>query len=335
MQTKQLHYIIEIARQQSLSGAAKVLGISQPALSQFIAAEEKSLGVSLFFSYRNRLYPTPAGTICIKAAAEMIRIKEQTYRKIRSCRADSRKRVRIGVSDFAAERMAAKAVPAVFGRYPDASVVPVVGTDSWLADQLRQGNLDMAVLGTGSPQVSGGSFYQFAKREVHILIPREFKMSDPLRESRQGYSIISLEELKNFPFIAPETGTPEREIAEELFSEAGFRPNVIYVAADPYAALELAETGFGVSMLPEPLADQADREKVRIFSLPQHPSVFYGVLLGEEKRLDDVEELLICCILRGAAREEGGSLLYNEASRKLMEQYAGEEELWTQNRLNI
>ena len=161
MQTKQLHYIIEIARQQSLSGAAKVLGISQPALSQFIAAEEKSLGVSLFFSYRNRLYPTPAGTICIKAAAEMIRIKEQTYRKIRSCRADSRKRVRIGVSDFAAERMAAKAVPAVFGRYPDASVVPVVGTDSWLADQLRQGNLDMAVLGTGSPQVSGGSFYHF------------------------------------------------------------------------------------------------------------------------------------------------------------------------------
>ena len=41
MQTKQLRYIVEIARQQSLSGAARVLGVSQPALSQFLAAEEQ------------------------------------------------------------------------------------------------------------------------------------------------------------------------------------------------------------------------------------------------------------------------------------------------------
>ena len=61
MQTKQLNYIVEIARQQSLSGAARVLGISQPALSQFLAAEEKSLNTQLFFSYQNKLYPTPAG----------------------------------------------------------------------------------------------------------------------------------------------------------------------------------------------------------------------------------------------------------------------------------
>ena len=158
MQTRQLNYMVEIARQQSLSGAARVLGISQPALSQFVAAEEKALGVSLFFSYQNKMYPTPAGMIYINAAAEMIRIREQTYRKIRSYKADSLKQIRIGVSDHAARKMTAKAVPAVFGHYPDAAVIPVKGTDVWLENQLRQGKLEMAVLGYDQAQIPHGGF---------------------------------------------------------------------------------------------------------------------------------------------------------------------------------
>lgn len=336
MQTRQLNYMVEIARQQSLSGAARVLGISQPALSQFVAAEEKALGVSLFFSYQNKMYPTPAGMIYINAAAEMIRIREQTYRKIRSYKADSLKQIRIGVSDHAARKMTAKAVPAVFGHYPDAAVIPVKGTDVWLENQLRQGKLEMAVLGYDQAQIPHGGFYQFAKRELYVLIPREFKLSYPLLESSQHHEYISLEELKNFPFIFPEEDTLERRIADELFSQTGYEPNVIYTASDLYVSLELTSAGFGISFLPKRLAEQADQSKVRIFSLLQRPAAFYGVTLRQEKEPDEVEQLLICCILQEARKEEGDALLYNGESKRLMERYAGKEGyLWTQSSLNI
>lgn len=336
MQTRQLNYMVEIARQQSLSGAARVLGISQPALSQFVAAEEKDLGVSLFFSYQNKMYPTPAGMIYINAAAEMIRIREQTYRKIRSYKADALKQIRVGVSDPISGKMTAKAVPVVFGHYPDAAVIPVRGTDHWLKEQLGQGKLDMAVVGYDQAQVPRSRFYQFAKRELCVLIPREFKLSYPLLESSQDHEYISLEELKNFPFIFPEPDTLERRIAEELFSETGYEPNVIYTTSDFYVAAELACAGFGISFLPEHLAGQADQTKVRIFSLLQRPAAFYGIALRREKEPDEVEQLLIHCILQEAMKEEGDALLYNGESRRLMERYAGKEGyLWTQSSLNI
>ena len=49
-----------------------------------------------------------------------------------------------------------------------------------------------------------------------------------------------------------------------------------------------------------------------------------------------MEQLLICCILQEARKEEGDDLLYNGESRRLMERYAGKEGyLWTQSSLNI
>ena len=161
-------------------------------------------------------------------------------------------------------------------------------------------------------------------------------MSYPLLESSQHHEYISLEELKNFPFIFPEEDTLERRIADELFSQTGYEPNVIYTASDLYVSLELTSAGFGISFLPKRLAEQADQSKVRIFSLLQRPAAFYGVTLRQEKEPDEVEQLLICCILQEARKEEGDALLYNGESRRLMERYAGKEGyLWTQSSLNI
>ena len=55
MTTKQLYYLVTIADMASLSNAAQVLGISQPALSKFLTEYENSLGFLLFLRYRRQL----------------------------------------------------------------------------------------------------------------------------------------------------------------------------------------------------------------------------------------------------------------------------------------
>ena len=48
LNTRQLHYVITVANERSISLAAKKLMISQPSLSQYIQKLEKELGVELF-----------------------------------------------------------------------------------------------------------------------------------------------------------------------------------------------------------------------------------------------------------------------------------------------
>ena len=84
MQTKQLSYLLEIAQQQSLSAASKILHISQPALSQYLSNLEKELGFPLFFSYQRKLFPTSEGSIYLNAAKKIVEVKEHTYQKIAS-----------------------------------------------------------------------------------------------------------------------------------------------------------------------------------------------------------------------------------------------------------
>ena len=335
MQTKQLNYIVEIARQQSLSGAARVLGVSQPALSQFLAAEEKSLNTQLFFSYQNKLYPTPAGAVYISAASEMIRIKEQTYRKILSYQADSIKTIQIGFVDPVTRRTAAKAVPLVCGQYPDVTVIPIIGREEQLKEQVARGEIDMAVFSQGDSHGSDENFYQFASREIYVVIPENFELSYPLMENSRNHELISLEEMRNFPFILPDRNTSKRQIIDRLFQEAGFEPNVIYTTSDFFLTRELVNAGFGIAFLPERLAERTDEMGCRVLALTSHPAEQMGIVLSRGREPDGVERLLIYCILQRAAREEGDSLLYNGQSRRIMESYDGREGYqWIQDCLN-
>ena len=135
----------------------------------------------------------------------------------------------------------------------------------------------MAVLGYDQAQIPHGGFYQFAKRELYVLIPREFKLSYPLLESSQHHEVHFPGGAEKFPVYFSGGGHPGNGGSRmNCFPQTGYEPNVIYTASDLYVSLELTSAGFGISFLPKRLAEQADQSKVRIFSLLQRPAAFYG-----------------------------------------------------------
>ena len=52
MDIRQLTYFLEVARQQSMTKAAEVLHVSQPALSKMVKGLEEELGYDLNYPYR-------------------------------------------------------------------------------------------------------------------------------------------------------------------------------------------------------------------------------------------------------------------------------------------
>lgn len=60
MNTRQYNYLLTIASCEGLSAAAKKLGVTQAALSKFLAEQERLLGVKLFLRHQKKMYPTVA-----------------------------------------------------------------------------------------------------------------------------------------------------------------------------------------------------------------------------------------------------------------------------------
>ena len=61
MNTRQMQYAVELAKDRNVSQTAERLGITQPALSKHILALEKELGVKLFDRSTNPMRLTAAG----------------------------------------------------------------------------------------------------------------------------------------------------------------------------------------------------------------------------------------------------------------------------------
>jgi DNA-binding transcriptional LysR family regulator len=67
-----LRSLVAAAREGSLSGAARRLGITQSAISQQIAGLEQGYGLTLFVRGRNGIAPTPAGELAVAHAGEVL-----------------------------------------------------------------------------------------------------------------------------------------------------------------------------------------------------------------------------------------------------------------------
>ncbi len=81
MEFRVLKYFLAIAREQSISGAAESLHISQPTLSRQIRNMEDELGKTLFIRGSHTITLTEEGMILRKRAEEIVEFIHRTKMK--------------------------------------------------------------------------------------------------------------------------------------------------------------------------------------------------------------------------------------------------------------
>src|SRR5436190_17443168 len=77
MDTKQLAAFCTVVERRSFSGAAEVLGVTQPAVSLQIRALEKRLGRQLLDRSGRRVEPTEAGLRLYRGAQRLLALEHQ------------------------------------------------------------------------------------------------------------------------------------------------------------------------------------------------------------------------------------------------------------------
>ena len=119
MELRVLQYFLAVAREQSISGAAEFLHLSQPTLSRQLRDMEEKLGKQLMIRGNRRITLTDEGMILRKRAEEIMELVRKTEDEIALSDDSVSGDVYIGAGETDGVRFIAKAAQCLQRQYPD------------------------------------------------------------------------------------------------------------------------------------------------------------------------------------------------------------------------
>jgi DNA-binding transcriptional LysR family regulator len=117
-----LQYFIASADAGSLSGAARKLEVSIPAVAKLVNVLEKDLGVALFERSAHGLILTTAGEDYLASCRPAVEQLHEVDEQVRGSSVRARGTVVIGVQHFIAQTIVAPALPRFHARHPEIQV---------------------------------------------------------------------------------------------------------------------------------------------------------------------------------------------------------------------
>ena len=83
MEVRVLRYFLAVAREESISGAAEYLHLTQPTLSRQLMDLEEELGKKLFVRGNRKIMLTEDGLLLRKRASEIMELVDKTESEFR------------------------------------------------------------------------------------------------------------------------------------------------------------------------------------------------------------------------------------------------------------
>lgn len=146
MELRQLRYFVAIVDHGSLSRAARVLHIVQPALTQQIQQLEEELGASLLHRSAQGMQATDAGKIFYEHALAILKQVADAKSAVNQSTDKPSGTVALGIPQSASGALAFPLLTAVRAAFPDIVFQLTEELTGNLTEQLASGRLNLAVL---------------------------------------------------------------------------------------------------------------------------------------------------------------------------------------------
>lgn len=164
MQLQQLRTFVEVYRRRSISEAARVLGLTQPAVSQHVASLESQLGRPLFERHARGVRPTAIAEELAAGLGQSLDSAEAALASMRARSAEMGGVVHIaGPSDYMAESVAPRLDPLLKAGL---ELRLHVGGRDLLFDMLLNGRTDLAFI-VSRPDDARLTFQPLGTEKLH------------------------------------------------------------------------------------------------------------------------------------------------------------------------
>ncbi|WP_445169016.1 LysR family transcriptional regulator [Mycolicibacterium sp. Dal123E01] len=167
MDTHRLKYFLRIAEEGSITRAAGVLGIAQPALSRQLQLLEDDLGVALFRRTRRGVELTDAGERLRASTAGPLRQLELAVQYAGSPVARLNRNMLLGLVETSVDVLAAPLLSSLTAVFPNATFSVATGSTEQLVEAMLKGVVDVALI---NPVPDERVFYRELVAEDLVLV---------------------------------------------------------------------------------------------------------------------------------------------------------------------
>ena len=248
MNLRRLQYFVKIVDIGSLTQAADILHVAQPALSQQLATLEGEVRQQLLLRTKRGVTPTEAGLVLYRHAQLILRQCEQARVDMKAAGRGISGAVSVGLAPgTAAAGLALPLLRAVRVRHPGILLYLNETYGNTLSELIMNGKMDLAVLYGGKVNVHGLKFVPLLKEQLFVVGPDQ--MLAPPEQA-------PLRTLGEMDFYLARPYNVIRRMVDEAFASIGMVPRVIAEIESASTLTSVIAEGLGATILPESMARQ-------------------------------------------------------------------------------
>jgi DNA-binding transcriptional LysR family regulator len=239
---RQLRALVAVARAGGFSRAARLLRLSQPALTVQIRTLEEALGLRLLDRNKRTVSVTPAG-------AELVRNLDRVLQDLDAVLANTSAlagRSRGSVAVATLPTVAATALPGVASRFrtlhPGIKLRIQDAVAQRVLSLVKSGDVDFGI-GTMTRPDPELMFEKLATDDLRVIVPKDHAFNARRKP-------ISLAELARERLILTTVDTSVRALVDEAFASIGQAPQPECESSYMSTAIAMVKAGLGVTILP-------------------------------------------------------------------------------------
>ena len=256
MDLRRLSTFVAVAEHGTVSKAAQVLHITQPALSRQIGVLEQEVGFKLFDRIGRRLLLTPRGEQFLGDCRSLL-----THAEALSDRALALRRGDVQVLRIAATAEPIEGVFPTFlhryaERHPAVQLAVIEADATEHLNMLERGEVHLATNVINVIQVDTARFAIYALPQFHVLAACAPGLGIARADS------VDISRLAEFPLLLPKPSFATRALFDAACRLAGIKPTIRIESVSTHALLALAEAAHGVAIVPSIM--RAERRPLQV-----------------------------------------------------------------------
>jgi LysR family nitrogen assimilation transcriptional regulator len=257
--SRRLRYFVQIVDSRSITRAAAVTGVAQPALSQQVAVLEQELKVKLLDRSVSGVTPTSAGRILYARAQAILRqydeLREAVHQEVLPLSGS----VCIGMSPTMVPRFAFSIIEKVCTQHPEMHLHIREEGSAALHDLLTTGRIELSISPTrpDNEEIVG---QEVLSEAIILMYPPGWEIPED----------ASLQDLASLPWIVPRRPNSIRSIVDGVFATASLTPYVVVELDSLHNVIETVRRGLGVGAMVAS-AIEADLDRGTLQARPLGP----------------------------------------------------------------
>lgn len=265
MNTKDLAYFDELISQKNFSKVAKTFGVSQPTVTTAIKRLESEFGAPLVIRDRvkNTLHVTASGAQLAEHAKIVLHELRLAHQEIDNL---SQNRLILGLPLIIENHYFPKIGARLAAEGLLAGLETIEGGSIWLRNAVRDGRVDMTLLGSVEPLAYQTLIAEeFDRQPFCIYVSKQH----PLAQRKRVY----FNELRREKFVFFNSNFIHNTAFNKLTRRNHFRPNIVFRSNDTHVLMKLIGENVGIGFFTK-IVDHYRTDVVRLDLMDIEPPEF-------------------------------------------------------------